>query len=54
MKTENLELTLLTQDELENTEGGILQTLVAAAALWGALYGAGYAAGQAYYNYTHP
>ena len=53
METVNFEFELLTQTELENIDGGMLGTLVAAAALWGALYAAGYACGQAYYHYTH-
>jgi lactobin A/cerein 7B family class IIb bacteriocin len=45
-----IELTVI---ELENIEGGIIETAAAAAALWGALYGFGYACGSAYYHYTH-
>jgi lactobin A/cerein 7B family class IIb bacteriocin len=47
MNLENLNLVELNAQEIKETEGGILQILVEAAALWGALYGAGYAIGQA-------
>lgn len=53
---ENLEkksLIELSDQEIIEIEGGMLEILVAGAALAGALYGAGYACGQAYYYLSH-
>lgn len=53
MKNIELNLEELNSFELNETNGGILELLLAACALGGAVYGAGYACGQAYYYYTH-
>lgn len=55
MEIEEKEIGLvnLTQEEEKNLEGGFLEILVSAVALYGAVYGAGYACGEAYYHSTH-
>ena len=53
METFELNLVELNSKEIQQTEGGFLDILLAGIAVYGAVYAAGYACGQAYYHYTH-
>ncbi len=53
METLKFNVVELTTKEQNEVEGGILDKVLAVAAIAGAIYGAGYALGQAYYHYTH-
>lgn len=54
MKIDENILVELNLEEIVEIDGGLMELLLAGAALGAAVYGAGYACGQAYYYYTHP
>ena len=53
MEIANYELIELSNDEMNDIEGGFLPMLLGAIAICGAIYGAGNACSQALYYATH-
>lgn len=49
----NYEAVELSNEELNNINGGFLEVLLGAIAIAGAIYGAGHACGEAMYYATH-